>query len=99
MSGREYRKERNMKFNELKNGMVVTVESATRDGGMTNDPNGWWGATLDPLDNDCIVDGGTISISHKVLEKIVKEGCYEVIDGGFKNGAIISCTTKIRIVK
>jgi hypothetical protein len=88
-----------MKFNELKNGMIVTVMSATIDGGMSNDPNGWWGAMLSQLDNDCIIDGGTVNLSIKVLKKIVKEGCYEVIDGGFKNGVLISCTTKIRIVK
>lgn len=86
-----------MKYNELKNGMVVTVMSTTIDGGRTNDPNSWWGAMLLPLDNDCI-DGGTVKLSIKVLKKIVKEGCYEVIDGGFKNG-LISCVTKIRIVK
>ena len=88
-----------MKYNELKNGMIVTVMSTTRDGGRTNDPNSWWGAMLLPLDNDCIVDGCTIKLNWKVFKKILNEGCYEVVSGGFENRALISCITKIRIVK
>lgn len=30
-----------MRFDELKNGMIVTVGSATSDYGKTNDPNRW----------------------------------------------------------
>ncbi len=87
-----------MKFNELKNGMVVTVQSATRDCGMTNDPNGWWGARLSRFDEK--INGGiSCDLSHLVLKKILKEGCYEIIGGGFKNGECLSTTTKIRIVK
>ena len=87
-----------MRFDELKNGMIVTVESATSDYGKTNDPNRWWGAFLSVFYKK--INGGLSgNLSHMVLKKIVKEGCYKVIYGGFKNGECLSAVTVIQIVK
>lgn len=86
-----------MKYNELKSGMVITVQSATNDGGKTNDVKGWWGAFFSPFDK-ATNNNITGNLSKKVLEKIVKENRYKVIDGGFKDGQLISCTTKIEIL-
>lgn len=69
-----------MKYNELKSGTVITVE------GRKDNPNGWWGARIDPF-----TEGQKYQdLHHKVLEKIVKEGNYEIINGNL-------CITHIRI--
>ena len=87
-----------MKFNDLKNGMVVVVESSTNDYGMSNDPNGWWGARLSVFDKK--INGGLSgNLSSMVLKKIIKEGCFKIIKGGFKNGECVSPVTYIQIVK
>ena len=85
-----------MKYNELIAGMVITVRSATNDGGLTNDAKGWRGAFFSPMDK--AINNITGNLSAKVLEKIVKENRYKVNAGGFKDGKLISCITKIEIL-
>lgn len=86
-----------MKYNELINGMIITVSSATNDYGRTNDPNGWRMPFFSPFDKK--VNGITGNLSYSVLKKIVKTGCYEVIAGGFGEGVCKGAITKIRILK
>lgn len=69
-----------MKYKELKSGTIITVE------GRKDNPEGWWGARIDPFTKGQKYH----DINHKVLEKIVKEGNYDIIDG-------TSCITNIRI--
>lgn len=69
-----------MKYNELKTGTVITVE------GRKDNPNGWWGARIDPF-----TEGQKYqNVNNKVLEKIVKVGNYEIIHSNV-------CNTTIRI--
>ena len=72
--------------NIVKNKIKVVVESATSDYGQTNDHDRWWGArTSYPVKN---IPGST-------LNALVKKYNYQVIDGGWKDGELISLITTV----
>ena len=75
-----------MKYNEIESGTLITVE------GRKDDPNGWWGAVISPTELENYINGFTraVYLNHKVLEKIVKVGNYEIIHSSV-------CNTTIRI--
>lgn len=78
-----------MKFNELKKGTKITVQSATRDGGRTQHPEGWWGAYIQHTN---------IKLNNSTLSKIIKMGNYRIISDGHKDGKLISTLATIEII-
>jgi len=80
-----------MTFENLnKKGTLITVESATSDYGMTNDAKRWWGARM-------YINEKTVNVPKRTMDKILRESNYKVIGGGYKDGELISTTTKIEI--
>lgn len=78
-----------MKFNELTKGTQITVQSATTDGGKTQNPDGWWGAYIKHT---------STKINNSTLRKIVKTGNYKILSDGYKNGKMISTLATIEII-
>lgn len=75
--------------NLSKKGTIITVQSATKDGGKTNNPEGWWAPRVRGQKNE---------IPYRTFKKIIKECKYKVIDGGFKKGELLGNVTRIKIL-
>ncbi len=73
---------------DTKIGHKIAVVSATSDKGKTNNPNGWWGSNNITLNTP---------ISEMEFKHILGTYEYQVVEGGYADGKLISTRTVVEI--